>query len=92
MAEVQAGARNRARRRQAVLLGGGPTQGLPLSPAPGEPPTWLASREIANSLGDVQALKRTPVPTMDYMCGRNAQGIQGAMVAQAGVMFCVWEG
>lgn len=92
MAEVQAGARERARRRQAVLLGGGHRSGPPLAAGSREPSTWRASREIASVVGDTRALKSVSVPSMDYMCGRNAKGVQGRMMAQAGVMFCVWEG
>jgi hypothetical protein len=55
------------------------------------PASWDAAWAAAEAAGDVRALEATPVPSMDQLCGRNAQGVQGRMFSQGGVMFCRWD-
>ena len=56
-----------------------------------EPPSWAAAWQAAEAAGDVQALTPTPVPSLDNLCGVDAQGRQGRMYSQGGVCFCRWE-
>jgi hypothetical protein len=90
MAQAKHRTPDSARRRLAVVQGQGRPPGLALA-SKGEPATWEAARAVSETVGDYKVHERVPVPCMDYMCGPNAQGVQGRMVAQAGLMFCVWE-
>ncbi len=98
MAQVQPGARERARGRKAALqahnhgasVGAAPprvsidTGGYP------EPPSWREAWAAAVAVGDVSALQATPTPSLDQLCGTNAQGVPGQMFCQGGVCFCRW--
>ena len=87
MAQLGTGSQGRRRNRAAALQrhSSGATSRPDLK-APTEAPAARAAREIAQSLGDVEALEEHGVPSMDYLCPNGGQ-----MVVQAGVMFCVWE-
>jgi hypothetical protein len=94
MAQVQPGDRARARKaRQAHIHGA--SIGVSQTRAPAydasgmsQPPAWAEAWSAAQAVGDVRALQATPMPSMDYLCGKNAEGIQGKMFCQGGVCFC----
>jgi hypothetical protein len=91
MAQVQPGDRARARNaRQAHVYGASIGVRAPAYNASGmpEPPAWAEAWAAAKAIGDVRALQATPMPSMDYLCGRNAEGVQGQMFCQGGVCFC----
>jgi len=93
MAQVQPGDRARARKaRQAHVHGatGVSQTGAPAYAAAGvtDPPAWAEAWAAAKAVGDVRALQATPMPSMDYLCGKNADGVRGQMFCQGGVCFC----
>jgi hypothetical protein len=47
---------------------------------------WAA----AEAVGDARALKTIAIPSLDRLCGKNAEGVQGRMYSEAGVFYCRW--
>ena len=84
MAHVTPGARDRARRRSDDLLNR--VVGASLA----EPASWAEARRVTEAVGDTQALKPQRVESLDSLCGHNAEGVQGRMFSEAGLLFCRW--